>query len=85
MDGSHLTATIGSRSAAHISGYSDFGINRPGNRTFDRSNYNASKADRRVMRTGLKKMLEFIVDTKDGQAIVDKETIADRWTPQPLT
>ena len=54
--------------------------NRPGDRTFDRSNYNATEADRRVVRTGLEKMLDFSMDTKDGQAISDKETIADIWT-----
>lgn len=26
-------------------------------------------------------MLEFIMDTEEGQAMVEKETIADAWTP----
>lgn len=43
-------------------------------------NYNATEADRYVLRTGLKKMLEVMRDTKKGKAMVEKETIAEGWS-----
>ena len=39
-------------------------------------NYYASEADRYVMRVGLREIAEVMLDTKDGQDLVESETLA---------
>ena len=43
-------------------------------------NYYATEADRHVMHTGLKKVMQVLLDTPEGQAMVLGETVAEGHT-----
>lgn len=47
-------------------------------------NYYATEADRYVMRTGIRKVIQVMMDTKEGQAIVKGETVSARRKPLNL-
>jgi len=76
MDGSHITSTVvgllpTSRGSVTLAS-SD-----PAASPHIDPNYFATEIDRYVMRSGLKKMMEVLLDTKEGQAIVDGETVGE--------
>ena len=79
MDGSHITSTVvglfpTSRGSVTIESTDPNASPR-----ID-PNYYATEADRYVMRSGLKKMMEVLLDTKEGQAMVEGETVREGQT-----
>ncbi len=80
MDGSHVTTTVigllpTSRGSVTLASSDSAAAPR-----ID-PNYYATEADRYVMRTGLKKMIEVMLDTKQGKELVEGETVAEGQTP----
>ena len=76
MDGGHITSTVigllpTSRGSVTLAS------NDPAAAPRIDPNYNATEVDRFVMRSGLRKMMEVLLDTKEGQAIVEGETVAE--------
>ena len=76
LDGSHITSTVlallpTSRGSVVLTS-SD-----PDIPPLIDPNYNATEADRYVTRTALRKMMEVLLDTKEGQAIIQDETIGE--------
>lgn len=83
MDGSHITTTVAGLQPASR-GTVTLASTDPATAPLIDPDYNATEADRYVMRTGLKQMLEVMMDNKEGQAMVEKETIAKGWTALTL-
>ena len=76
MDGTHVTTTVlglvpTSRGSVTLESADPAAAPR-----ID-PNYYATEADRYVMRTGLRKMMEVMLDTIEGQALVEGETVAE--------
>ena len=83
MDGSHLTTTVinllpTSRGTISLSSTD------PANAPLIDPNYNATEADRYVMRAGIRKLLQMLLDTEEGKAIIESETVADGQSPLDL-
>jgi choline dehydrogenase-like flavoprotein len=75
LDGSHVTTTVmgmlpTSRGSVKLAS------NDPAIAPLIDPNYYATMADRYVMRTGLRKMMEVMMDTNEGKAMVKGETVA---------
>ena len=76
MDGSHLTTTVinllpTSRGSVKLASAD------PAAAPLIDPNYNATEADRYIMREGLRKMFEVMRETKEGQAVVANEVVAE--------
>lgn len=76
MDGSHVTSVVvgllpTSRGSVTLASTD------PNAAPVIDPNYYATEADRYVIRTALRRMMEAILDTKDGQAMVDSGVYAD--------
>ena len=76
MDGSHITSTVvgllpTSRGSVTLQSTD------PRISPLIDPNYYATEVDRYVMRSGLQKMMEVLLDTKEGQAIVEGETVRE--------
>ena len=84
LDGSHVTSTVlgllpTSRGSVTLV------ENDPARPPLIDPNYNATEVDRYVMRSGLRKMMEALLDTKEGQAIVTGETVGEGCEPLKST
>jgi choline dehydrogenase-like flavoprotein len=80
MDGSHVTAVVmgtlpTSRGSVRLAS-SD-----PSAAPLIDPNYYATEADRYVMRAGLRQVTEAFLNSKEGQALVESETVAEGETP----
>ena len=80
MDGSHITSSVvgllpTSRGSVTLASTDSTALPR-----ID-PNYYATEVDRYVMRSGLRKIMEVILDTKEGQAIVEGETVGEGQSP----
>ena len=83
LDGSHVTATaLGLLPTSR--GTVLLASNDPAAPPIIDPNYYATEADRYVVRAGLRKLVQVITDTKEGQALFEKETVSDGQTPLDL-
>ena len=76
MDGTHVTTTVLGLLPTSRGSVSLESIDPSAAPRID-PNYYATEVDRHVMRTGLRKMMEVMLDTKEGQALVEAETVAE--------
>lgn len=79
MDGGHITSTVigllpTSRGSVTLASLD------PADAPLIDPNYNATEVDRYVMRSGLKKMMKVLLDTKEGKAIVEGEAVGEGQT-----
>ena len=74
LDGSHVTSTVLSLLPTSR-GSVTLATDDPATPPLIDPNYNATETDRYVMRTGLRKIMEALLDTKEGQAIITSETV----------
>ena len=76
MDGSHITSTVVGLLPTSRGSVTLASIDPAASPLID-PNYNATEADRYVLRWGLKKMMEVMQDTQEGRTIVEGETIGE--------
>ncbi|KAL8729124.1 MAG: hypothetical protein Q9166_004955 [cf. Caloplaca sp. 2 TL-2023] len=80
MDGSHITSTVigllpTSRGSVTLT------TSDPAAPPRIDPNYNATEVDRFVMRAGIRQILKVLLDTEEGQAIIDGETVREDQSP----
>ena len=76
MDGSHITSTVVGLLPTSRGSVTLESTDPNASPRID-PNYYATEVDRYVMRSGLKKVMEVLLDTKEGQAIVEGETVKE--------
>lgn len=80
MDGSHVvTSAFGLLPTSR--GTVNLASSDPAAAPLIDPNYYATEADRYVLRTGLRKIIEVLLNTKEGQAFIEGETAADNQRP----
>lgn len=80
MDGSHVTSTVVGLLPTSSGSVTLTSTDSTVSPRID-PNYYATEVDRYVMRSGLRKMMEVLLDTKEGQAIVEGETVGEGQSP----
>lgn len=80
MDGSHITSTVVGLLPTSRGSVTLASTDSTASPRID-PHYYATEVDRYVMRSGLKKMMEVLLHTKEGQAIVEGETVGEGRSP----